>query len=525
MAIIDSGFPEIRAVFLTQFHPDLGPIVPISVPEGAVDMEQKAYSELGSQRSEDVQQSEEGKTAEGNTTTSSDTHSRLPNEPEGVVHLIKRSNQTKCNEATSDKIDFNSIQTLVIPKLTLFERLITVHTGKHRVMCYPIAVEGEYQRNVFIFNMCFAFDIGADTKCFGPVVKRIGCLLKELEIGGNLLSNPAGQRPLRRMMQQMVYKLNTHGEYQIELDMRNISTSLAATGVSIKLFPSYGSPTDIKAYHVPVRLIDFALARLKSSQTVYQTQMTDDIVWDLVLERVTHCIDNVKHVSLIARLTQIREETVVLALKHLDYYGCIALVDIFQFSNIYEVQYQAMGLFENAWLQRECYSYVTKDDLTGDISMDELIGLYATMRDRRSVAEWVIENRLDLKRFDVRRLVVFGVMHKFLRRVYCYPILRVVSAAGGGKVPTAIADLGTAATHVSAESGRRGVENKGEAEVEAESAAEATNQDGSSVLEPRVLMMLDGTHHLDEISVAIDKDTLALYEMLEAHGGVEYLYV
>ncbi|KAJ1907537.1 Nitrogen permease regulator 2 [Coemansia sp. IMI 209127] len=517
--MMDSGFPEIKVMFLAQFHPDLGPIVPISVPEDAVEIEQKAYSEMGSARGDDLQ-SEEGK-GEGNTTTPSDTHSRLISEQDGVVHLIKRPSESKDSEVASDKIDFNSIQTLVIPKLTLFERLITVHTGKHKVICYPIAVEGAYQRNVFIFNMCFAFDIDAETKCYGPVVKRVGGLLKELEIGGNLLSNPAGQRPLRRMMQQMVFKLNMHGEYQIELDMRSISTSLAATGVSIKLFPVYESPTEIKAYHVPVRIIDFGLARLKSAQTLYQTQLADDIIWDLVLERVTQCIDNVNHVAMIAQLAQIREETVVLALKHLDYYGCIGLVDIFQFSNIYEVQYQTMGLFENAWLQRECYSYVTKDGQAGDISMEELIGLYATVRDRRSVAEWIIENKLDLKRFDVRRFVVFGVMRSFLRRVYCYPILRAVSAAGGGEIPSTIDELGTTPRD-SVESGR-GVENKSEADEEAESAAEMTNQDG--VLEPRILSMLDGTHHLDEISVIIDKDTLALYEMLEARGGVEYLYL
>ncbi|KAJ1667656.1 Nitrogen permease regulator 2 [Coemansia sp. RSA 1813] len=517
MASLDSGFPEIRAVFLAQFHPDLGPIVPISVPEDAVDLEQKAYSEMGSVRGDELHNDEGG--IEDSTTSPSDAYGRLPNEHGGVVHLIKRPNRIKCSNE-SDKIDFNSIQTLVIPKLTLFERLITVQTGKHKVMCYPIAVEGAYQRNVFIFNMCFAFDIDANTKCYGPVVKRVGCLLKELEIGGNLLSNPAGKRPLRKMMQQMVFKLNTHGEYQIELDMRSISTSLAATGVSIKLFPHYENPTDIRAYHVPVRIIDFGLARLKSTQTVYQTHMAEDIIWDLVLERVTQCIDNVNHVAKIARLAQIREETVILALKHLDYYGCIALVDIFQFSNVYEVQYQAMSLFENAWLQRECYSYVTNDGQSGELSMKELIGLYATVKDRRSVAEWIIENRLDLKRFDVRRFVVFGVMHCLLRRVYCYPILRAVSAAGAGEVPPTNEELDRERVPAA---NRRDTENKSETGEEAESAAEKTNQDG--VLEPRILIMLDGTHHLDEISVIIDKDTLTLYEMLEEHGGVEYLYL
>ncbi|KAI9505855.1 nitrogen permease regulator 2, partial [Coemansia spiralis] len=358
-----SEFPEIKTLFLAQFHTDLGPIVQLSVPEDAFEGEQKTYN----------------------------------------------------------KIDFNSIQTLVIPKLTLFERLITVHTGKHKIMCYPIAVEGNYQRNVLIFNMCFAFDIEADTKCYGTVVKRVGCLLKELEIGGRLLSNPAGQRPLLRMMQQMVSKLNAHGEYQIELDMKGLSPSSMATGVSIKLFPHYENPANIELYHVPIKTIDFELAKLKSAQTMYQTQVSEDVLWDLVLDRVINFINNVNHVARIARLAQIREETVVLALKHLEYYGCITLVDIFQFSNIYETQHRLMELYNSAWLQRECYSYVTRNGNAGGMEMEELIRLYATVRNRCSVAEWIVENNIDVERLDVRRFVMFGVMHKLLQRVYCYP--------------------------------------------------------------------------------------------------------
>ncbi|KAJ2764232.1 Nitrogen permease regulator 2, partial [Coemansia nantahalensis] len=166
MAFVSSGFPEIRAIFLAQFHPDQGPIVRLSVPEDAVDSRKRAYG---------------GAPGDSGTPAVGEGDG-----PQNLVRLVSRPASGK-PAVDSNKIDFNSIETTVIPKLTLFERLITVNTGRFKVMCYPIAVEGNYARNELIFNMCFAFDIDADTVCYGPVVKRVGCLLKDLETTGRLL--------------------------------------------------------------------------------------------------------------------------------------------------------------------------------------------------------------------------------------------------------------------------------------------------------------------------------------------------
>ncbi|KAJ2156560.1 Nitrogen permease regulator 2 [Coemansia sp. RSA 552] len=479
MSFLHNGFPEIRAIFLAQFHPDLGPIVRLSIPDDAIDTEQKMYGDF-------YRTATDEESGSGDALMISMSKA-VPEVPQ-MVQLIKRPEQPTLPAADSSKIDFNSIQTLVIPKLTLFERLITVNTGKHKVMCYPIAVEGDYARNVFIFNMCFAFDIGADTKCYGPIVKRVGSLLKELETTGKLLSDPEGTRPLRTMMRQLVNKLNDHGEYQIELDLKGLSQPMASTGISIKLFPYYENPQNIVSHHVPVKIVDFELAKRKSAQTVYQSHAPGDIQWDLVLDRVTQFIDNINHVRRIARLTQIHEDMVVLALKHLDYYGCIALADIFQFSNVYEARYQVMDVFRNAWLQRECHSYVTRDGQTSSISIEKLIQMYATVRQRKTVAEWVVENDINVEAFDVRRFFMFGVIHQMLRRVHCYPVLRTPGADGP-----------------QASSGSAG--------------------NGSSGADPRLLAMLDGTHSMDELSVVEDKDAAALREMFGQHGGVDYVFL
>ncbi|KAJ2867237.1 Nitrogen permease regulator 2 [Coemansia aciculifera] len=496
-------FPKIEAIFLAQFHPDLGPIVRLSVPEDAVELdENRGYNNNGSTARGD----DDSRYAEGSVVSFGNNFSHFGlfhggEQPAEVVELIKRpTNPRAPMTARSDKIDFNAIQALVIPKLTLFEKLITVNTGRFKVMCYPVAILGNYARNAFIFNMCFAFDISADTKCFGPVVKRVGCLLKELEISSGLLSDEDGERPLMSMMRQLVTKLNDHGECQIELDLKGLSQSLASTGISIKLFPYYGSPQDIESYHVPVRTIDFEMAKLKSVQTVSQADIPDDIMWDLVLDRVMQHMDSVNHVRRIALLTRIREETVVLALRHLDYYGCIVLADIFQFGNIYEAQYQVMDLYRHAWLQRECYSYVTRDGAASDVEAEELLRLYSTIQKRKTVAEWVLENEVDTERIDVRRFIVFGVIHQLLRRVHCYPVL-----CG----PVKICD------------GERSVAT----EDNGETASPGHGSPDNDGLGKQLVEMLDGTHHMDEICVVEDKDAVTLRQAFDSHGNIEYMYL
>ncbi|KAJ2903459.1 Nitrogen permease regulator 2 [Coemansia aciculifera] len=494
-------FPKIKAIFLAQFHPDLGPIVRVSVPKDAVEHgENRGYISNMCARGDD-----DSRIAEGSIITIGNNSSNFGyyngcEQPAEVIELIKRPTNPKAAATSSSKIDFNAIQTLVIPKLTQFERLITVYTGKFKLMCYPVAVEGDYARNALIFNMCFAFDKGADTKCYEPVVKRVGCLLKELEISSRLLSDHDGEQQLTSMMRQLVSKLNDYGECQIELDLKSLSMS--STGISIRLFPHYANPKEIKPYHVPVRTIDFEMAKQRSSLIVDHADIPDDVMWDLVVDRVLEHMDNINHVRRIASLTKISEETVILALRHLDYYGCIAIVDIFQFGSIYEAQYGVMDLYRNAWLQRECHSYVTRNGQTSDMQTEELIRLYSTIQKRRTVAEWILEHEIDIERLDVRRFIVFGVIHKLLRRVHCFPVICGPDTRVSEGEQISIGD-----------------------DAGASMSETASMSNANGFLPPRLAEMLDGTHNMDELCVVADKDATTLRQMFDARGNIECLYL
>jgi len=67
--------------------------------------------------------------------------------------------------------------------------------------------------------------------------------------------------------------------------------------------------------------------------------------WDLCLHQVVPFIDGVSYVKKIAREAGIHIEIVKRALSHLLYYGCIAMIDIFQVLISYELLLEPNSLF------------------------------------------------------------------------------------------------------------------------------------------------------------------------------------
>lgn len=51
-----------------------------------------------------------------------------------------------------------------------------------------------------------------------------------------------------------------------------------------------------------------------------------------------------------------------------------------------------------------------------------LLALYSHLRPGLSVSAWIEEHNIDALPLDVRRMIQFGVIKSFLRRVHCYPL-------------------------------------------------------------------------------------------------------
>lgn len=185
--------------------------------------------------------------------------------------------------------------------------------------------------------------------------------------------------------------------------------------INLKLFPVYPNPPPINDWDVPVALLDL-LSRVDGN-------------WDLTLRRILPFIDGVNHVKRIAQLADADLGLTRACLEHLVYYGCIIVVDIFQYFNMYTVRPAIAKMADDEALGRECATYVTRSGYSPP-SYPEILRLYSLLRAGTTLHDWVEDNDIDAKGIDVRRFVSFGVIQGFLRRIHRYPIFLGSRAAG-----------------------------------------------------------------------------------------------
>ncbi|EPQ32193.1 uncharacterized protein PFL1_00390 [Pseudozyma flocculosa PF-1] len=177
--------------------------------------------------------------------------------------------------------------------------------------------------------------------------------------------------------------------------------------VNLKLFPTYPNPPPVNDWDVPVALLDLG-SRVDGN-------------WDLTMARIFPFIDGVNHVKRIAQLADAELGLARSCIEHLLYYGCIIVIDIFQYFNMYTVRPAIARMADDETMGRECATYVTRPGYPLP-SYPELLRLYSLLRPGKNLHDWIEDNDVDAKGIDVRRFVSFGVIQGFLRRVRRYPI-------------------------------------------------------------------------------------------------------
>ncbi|CDW97206.1 hypothetical protein [Sporisorium scitamineum] len=177
--------------------------------------------------------------------------------------------------------------------------------------------------------------------------------------------------------------------------------------INLKLFPVYPNPTPINDWDVPVALLDL-VSRVDGN-------------WDLTMRRILPFIDGVNHIKRIAQLADADLGLTRACLEHLMYYGCIVVVDIFQYFNMYTLRPAIATMADDEAMGRECAGYITRPGYSPP-SYPEILRLYSLLRAGTTLHDWIEDNDIDAKGIDVRRFVSFGVLQGFLRRVHRYPI-------------------------------------------------------------------------------------------------------
>ncbi|KKK15004.1 hypothetical protein AOCH_003851 [Aspergillus ochraceoroseus] len=260
-----------------------------------------------------------------------------------VVHQVPDGAIVPSTTAPAQPVflTFSDISFFVIPRQELCGNLIQVCTNGYRILGYPICMKSpRYDRNEFIFNFCLVLAEEEDFSSYKSVVQKLADLMHGLEEQSGFLSrdhSKSGEGKVYSLCETLMEDLNNYCECMIPIDELNT--------LNIKLFPVYPTPPSVRAWQVPLFTVR------------YQAFMDEN--WDLTMQRIVPHINGVNSIRIISALADSDFSLTCRAIRHLLYYGCLFLLDIFSFSAIYApTALFSSTIAADEAMQQECARYV-----------------------------------------------------------------------------------------------------------------------------------------------------------------------
>jgi nitrogen permease regulator 2-like protein len=483
-----------------------------------------------------------------------------------VIHQVPENSIGQASDENvasqqSPFFSFPAISSFIIPRQSLCGNLISLspptpnpHSPPCLILGYPVCLTSpSYSRNEFIFNFALVLSHAEspDVNAYQSVVTKLAHLMRSLEEQSHFLSrdtSPPGTGKLYSLCEMLMEDLNNYCECMIPIDELNT--------LNIKLFPTYPPPPPVKAWHVPIF-------------TVRPETLMDEN-WDLTMQRVVPYINGVSSVKQIALLADADYRLTRSCMKHLLYYGCLLLLDIFSFSAIYAPTAEfSTTIAGDEDMQRECARYVNtkfapmaqetvaqSSERNANILLDQgildddddiwpltangkkvdgvgIVQLVAALRHGLSVREWYTENSNALANIDLRRFITFGVIKGFVFRVHKYPFLTGDGVANGAAKPqpsgrkttgrvittngprrrTTIARSMSSELHI--------VEDDDVGSTRRLRHVDSSDEDsnGDGISNNRLRKYLDGMHCFDEICTALEISEKELMDRIKRYPG------
>ena len=258
--------------------------------------------------------------------------------------------------------------------------------------------------------------------------------------------------------------------------------------LALKLFPVLPPPPPVNDYDVPVRVskLDAIVTR----------------EWDLTMQHVIPLIDGVRYVKLIALEANVGTDLVKNCIRQLIFYNCVVLIDIFLYTNIYATTPRINEFLVLDDVQLSCSTYITRQGRKCT-SPKQIFELYSSLKPGMNMQQF--SSRYNTAKLNIidHRFITFGLVHGFIRRVYEYAV-NVDHNATFKKIPSS-----------------RNKNNKERASYPTTETKELSEREtGLS----RILPLLDGTHHVDEICTTFMRSHAELSQMFKARHRVTTVF-
>ena len=425
---------------------------------------------------------------------------------------------------------FVRIKEFVIPKPELFHKLVDVAVPAHglRLLSMAVNLESEhYPRNNLLFNVAFVFTPRADTAPFRPLLAKTAAFLTALEKESafvsrhtNMLiededeagepSSPASPtatsaetEPLLALVNSVFAQLRESGSANVTVDERN---SLFLS-LDVSVAAASDRAAEVRTWDVPL-----LVAALPPQPLLDE--------WGIALLAVLPFIDGFNYVKRIAMLAGMAEDLAAEACAALVAAGYVALVDIFQFSNVYHTTPVFDALYEPGSALMAQAQRVLAPPGAPPPSRKTVLELYAALRAPRTLSEFCLSHDLDALNIDVLVLVRFGVLHGILRRVHRY-VLALEDAIDAASVPpgTLAASVAVSSPDKMRSSRRRGRGGSGGMPGGARRTWDALSPAQAAAL----VEMADGQHHFDAMCTQLMVPAAQLEDVFAADTFVTFL--
>ncbi|KAJ2954652.1 hypothetical protein O0L34_g2947 [Tuta absoluta] len=329
---------------------------------------------------------------------------------------------------------FDSISAYIIPKPQIQKCTMTINALGHKIVGYPIRIDNaRYERNVYLFNLCFVCDSWSKTVQYEPVVKKLGEHLTIMEEDTSFVSG--GSSKLPTLLAHLLHDLNTH---------RKATLVEGDTVMHLKVLEVRKDPPAVHDHDVPVLLASAGLPRPgrpprtvppEGAEPVQSQEHLDledeepfevdlDADWDLTTRQLLPFINGYNHVSKIAADTNVEKTLVKSCVQNLVYYGVVTLIPVLKFSNMYRATPNLSRLFNDQELQKSCIAFITKGiDSKDKPTMPDILEVLCALQQGttlRAVCERFAS--CSLAGYDIRRLVVFAQLHGLIKCLKGYPV-------------------------------------------------------------------------------------------------------
>jgi len=184
-------------LFYATFDPKLGPTVLHQVPENLITSSSSDEARSRSQsfsRSRSTSASRRPRSRSRALSPPARSRSRHAARTPSTSRSVSPGSTTSSSTDGPTLLEFAPISEYIIPKKDLHGKLVTLLTtgetdgenDEYRVMGFPSVLTGgeggrRYQRNEYMWNLCFVFHASSSLEAFEPVVRKCGRILRSAE--------------------------------------------------------------------------------------------------------------------------------------------------------------------------------------------------------------------------------------------------------------------------------------------------------------------------------------------------------